>query len=275
MMFFKLFKYDFRANARFGVPILIAIAALTLIGCGNAAIAVGNLSGNSNFSNVFPDTMIFFSECSIVIVALVLVAAATVMSVLLYVRFYKTTVSDEAYLTFMLPATNTQILLSKLANIALWSLMCIVELVIAGCAIIAVCLWAGGVSENIAGDFVELFDTFSSEFGGNFTLFLLILCSAVSALYSVMMIFMAITFGASVAKKHKVVCSVGMIVLISTLTSMVSGVIQTTVYGGFSFDNGVSFFTVYSVSSIVLYATLTVVYFLLTKYIMDEKLNIE
>lgn len=275
MMFFKLFKYDFRANARFGVPILIAIVAFGLIGCGNAAIAVGNLYGGLNFTKAFPDTMIFFSMAGLLLIGVALAAVATVMEVMLYVRFYKTTVSDEAYLTFMLPATNTQILLSKFVNTLLWSFMCIVALVVAGCAIMAVSLWAEGISEDITGDLLGVFADIFSQIGSGLTVFLLLLRCAVSAISSCTMIFMAITFGASVAKKHKAVCAIVMIFFVNTLTSLISGVMKTNIYGGVSFDNGVSFLNTYSVSCIVLHAALAVVYFLLTKYIMDENLNIE
>ena len=148
-MLLKLFKYDFKASARFGVPLLIAIAAMTVLGCISTAVTVGN-AGAESFETAtnapFEEMLIFFGMGGLVLISFALAGAAAVMSVLLVVQFYRSTVSDEAYLTFTLPVTSAQILWSKLFNTVVWSLFAGLALFLAGAAILGTGITTAGVA---------------------------------------------------------------------------------------------------------------------------------
>ena len=80
-MLLKLFKYDFKASARFGVPLLIAIAAMTILGCISTAVTVGN-AGAESFETAtnapFEEMLIFFGMGGLVLISFALAAAAAV-----------------------------------------------------------------------------------------------------------------------------------------------------------------------------------------------------
>ena len=106
-MLLKLFKYDCKASARFGIPVLIGIAAAALLGCINTFIQVNLSSDNVQVpaSGQVRSLLQLTSMGGLMLIAFVLAAAMSVMAVLLLVQFYRSTVADEAYLTFTLPVT--------------------------------------------------------------------------------------------------------------------------------------------------------------------------
>lgn len=282
-MLLKLFKQDFKASARFGVPLLIAIAAMTILGCISTVVTVGN-AGAETFETAtnapFEEMLIFFGMGGLVLISFALAGAAAVMAVLLVVRFYRSTVSDEAYLTFTLPVTPAQILWSKLFNTVVWSLFTGLALFLAGAAILGTGVTAAGVAEDFVNTFGELFAFLHSTVGqSGLTLFLCCLLGAATFVSSYLMVFMAITFGAVIVRKHKALAAVGMIFVINFITSGITSVMQFVLLGDFTIKSvmydGVFALNNFLISSTVLYAATAVIYFLVTRYMMDKKLNLD
>ncbi len=282
-MLLKLFKYDFKASARFGVPLLIAIAAMTILGCVSTAVTVGN-AGAESFSEAtnapFEEMLIFFGMGGLVLISFALAGAAAVMAVLLVVQFYRSTVSDEAYLTFTLPVTPAQILWSKLFNTVVWSLFAGLALFLAGAAILGTGVTAAGVAEDFVNTFHTLFAFLHSTIGqSGLTLFLCCLLGAASFVASYLMVFMAITFGSVIVRKHKALASVGMIFVINFITSGITSVMQFVLLGDFTIKsfmyNNTFAVNNFLISNIVLYTATAVIYFLVTRYMMEKKLNLD
>lgn len=283
-MLLKLFKYDFKSSARFGIPILIAIAAATILGCINAAVTVGNAGTESTFDTVtnvpFDEMLIFASMGGLVLIAFALAAAASVMSILLLVQYYRSTVSDEGYLTFTLPVTPAQILWSKLLNVTVWSAFTGIALVIAASCIIGTGVLTAGIGEDFVNTFAELFSFLGSSFGqSGLTIVLLCLLGAVSFVSNNLMLFMAITFGSVIVRKHKALASVAMIFGINFVMNGVTSVLQFILLGDFTIKaalyDGLASVNIFLVSSTILYAALATVYFLITNYMMEKKLNLD
>ena len=283
-MFLKLFKYDFKASARFGVPILIAIAAAALLGAVNTGVTVSNVGKESTFEAVtnapFGEMLIFFGMGGLLLVSLALGIAAAVMTVLLLVQFYRNTVSDEAYLTFTLPVTPAQILWSKLLNTLLWSLFTGLALFLAGAAIFGTGITSAGIGEDFVNTFAELFAFLDSMVGqSGLTVVLLCILGAASAVSSILMLFMAITFGGIIVRKYKALAAVAMIFVINFVMSGITSVMQVILLGDFTvkslMHDGLVNVNMFLVSCTVLYTALAVVYFLVTKYMMERKLNLD
>lgn len=283
-MLLKLFKYDFKSSARFGIPILIAIAAATILGCINAAVTVGNAGTESTFDTVtnapFDEMLIFASMGGLVLIAFALAAAASVMSILLLVQYYRSTVSDEGYLTFTLPVTPAQILWSKLLNVTVWSAFTGIALVIAASCIIGTGVLTAGIGEDFVNTFAELFSFLGSSFGqSGLTIVLLCLLGAASFVSNNLMLFMAITFGSVIVRKHKALASVAMIFGINFVMNGVTSVLQFILLGDFTIKaalyDGLASMNIFLVSSTILYAALATVYFLITNYMMEKKLNLD
>ena len=282
-MLLKLFKYDFKASARFGVPLLIAVAAMTILGCISTAVTIGN-AGAESFETAtnapFEEMLIFFGMGGLVLISFALAGAAAVMSVLLVVQFYRSTVSDEAYLTFTLPVTPAQILWSKLLNTVVWSLFAGLSLFLAGSAILGTGVTAAGVAEDFVNTFGELFSFLHSMVGqSGLTVFLCCILGAAAFVSSYLMVFMAITFGSVIVRKHKALAAVAMIFVINFITSGITSVMQFVLLGDFTIKSvmydGMFALNNFLVSSIILYAATAVIYFLVTRYMMEKKLNLD
>lgn len=283
-MLLKLFKYDFKASARFGVPLLIAIAAMTVLGCISTAVTVGN-AGAESFDETatnapFEEMLIFFGMGGLVLISFALAAAAAVMAVMLLVQFYRSTVSDEAYLTFTLPVTPAQILWSKLLNTVVWSVFAGLALFLAGAAILGTGVTTAGVGKDFMNTFGELFSFLHSTVGqSGLTVILGCILGAATFVSSYLMVFMAITFGSVIVRKHKALAAVAMIFIINFLTSGITSVMQFVLLGDFTIKSvlydGTFALNNFLISSIVLYAATSVIYFLVTRYMMDKKLNLD
>ncbi len=283
-MLLKLFKYDFKTSARFGVPILIAIAAATILGCVNVAVTVNGTDTTGTIfeysTNSVNEVLIFFSMGGLALIAFALAAAASVMTILLLVQYYRSTVSDEGYLTFTLPVTPAQILWSKLLNVTVWSLFSGLALTVAAGVILTTGILTAGIGADFVNTFGELFAFLHATVGLNgLTVVLLTLCGAASFFSNTLMLFMAITFGASVVRRYKALAAVAMIFGINFVMSGVTSVLQVILLGDFTlktamYDNMVAL-SWFFVSVIVLHAVLATLYFLVTKYIMEKKLNLD
>ena len=206
-MLLKLFRHDFRALARWQVPVIIGIGGAALLGflnmllLGWSDVPYGEQSAGRNMMRTT-------AVGGTVLVFMALLIAATVAAVLLFVRFYKSMVTDEAYLTFTLPVTAGQLIGAKFLSALVWT-------VIAGAVIAA--SWGvifGGVMISGGADFregigeivKEMFEAIGENFG---TAFLIGLYMAASLIRGWFQITCAILFGASVVRKNKALAAVG------------------------------------------------------------------
>ena len=110
----KLLKYEFKATGRVMLPFLGGLLVLAVV-----ARLASSVIGNDLLSTLI--LMAYF---------LSLVAMGTVTVVLLVYRFYRSMLSDEAYLTFMLPAGINAQLCSKLITAAVWLIVAFAALVL-------------------------------------------------------------------------------------------------------------------------------------------------
>ncbi len=104
----KLMKYDMKSLNRF----LIIIHAFLLL-----SIIAANVFFFF-FISVDSSSIFFFTLLFLYIFMIAGTSFAT--SILIAVRFYKNLYSDEGYLTFTLPVTKSQILISKILTGTLW-----------------------------------------------------------------------------------------------------------------------------------------------------------
>ncbi len=283
-MLLKLFKYEFKTSARFGVPILLAIAAATILGCVNAALTVNSADTTGTIfeysTQSVNEVLIFFSMGGLVLIAFALAAAASVMSILLLVQYYRSTVADEGYLTFTLPVTPAQILWAKLFNVIVWSVFSGLALTLAMGGILATGVLTAGIGADFVNTFGEVFAFLNSTVGmRGLTVVLLCLSGAAAFVSNMLMLFMAITFGASIVRKYKALAAVVMVFGINFVMSGLTSVLQVILLGDFTIKtalyDGMIALNMFLVSVTVLHAVLATLYFLVTKYIMEKKLNLE
>ena len=271
----KLFKHDFKSTMRFGIPMLIAIAAVCVAGSANAPFMISLMSQTETSAGIVILSLLSFFLEMLVVIALV--AIPTIILVIVLMDYYKSTVSDEAYLTFTLPVTPTQILVSKLLNAVLWSAIMTVASVIAGILISFFTTLAedafypgGGYEESVEG---------IGYSGTGAMIVLLIAYAAVTVVVQILMYFMAISFSSSITRKNKGLAAIGFAFIANTIYGVVNYIIIIVaviigVVAGIEVDN--PFVVINTTLAIMTAASIGfgVLFFFLTRRILERKLNL-
>ncbi len=214
-MFTKLLKHEFRSVAK---PLtIISIAALLAGG-------IGALLMWFTVSNIDISGREMFSVLSMLLLGgiyLGLIAYAVGAVIILYYRFYKNKFSDEGYLTFTLPVSTHQILLSTILNILIWSLIVMAVLFI--CIVLIVAPLFTQISQELHYYYSDLSYIMEeiSYFSPEWPLQLLSVIS--NGIYSIVLPLLSITIGSLIAKKHKILAAFAVGYGISTVVSTASG----------------------------------------------------
>ena len=104
-MLSKLFKHEFRASSHYYVPVYIATLIVSLV---LGIVWTIELIWHNGLFDIIAGPFVF------VLFMGVLMALSISAFLLPAIRFYKTMVSDEGYLTHTLPVTSNQLILSRL-----------------------------------------------------------------------------------------------------------------------------------------------------------------
>ena len=274
-MFTKLLKHEWRATK--GILallcVIVLIAGLT-IGCTMHYIIWNDQNGTVvNMNDAGIATKFVSVACVLLIMAgvgAVAICSAGSLFFLIY-RFYKRCFTDEGYLTFTLPVTTHQILLSSFVNTIIGELIMMVCVFLA--VGIAAVLFLTAFPENLiwADVSVGLKEAFSQMWASlaeHMDVFAsLTVTGIIGALSELIVMMLAVTIGALVAKKHKILAAVGVYYGISILQSFaltfanLSVVDKQTVLGLFS---------VTSLTSLVI----GIGGYFLMHYLTDKKLNL-
>ncbi|MBQ3954755.1 MAG: hypothetical protein II680_02615 [Clostridia bacterium] len=211
-MFLKLFKHDWKSLSRWLVPVLIGIGGAAVLGFINALVLGATGSGNTDGRT--KEALLFSTFTGTALIAMALAAALTVIAVLIFVKFYKSMVTDEAYLTFTLPVSAGRLIGAKFLSAALWTVIGAAA-VFAAWIIILSGIWITGGS-TLRGEVGEitrdLFDMIWENPQIMIPMFAYALTGAVRVWFQVTC---AILFGASVVRKNKALAAVGMVLAVN------------------------------------------------------------
>ena len=121
----KLFRHEIRSLSRYFIPMYIIVLLLSpLIGLmvrfNQAGITARSVTLSSGAGQALASLVPTFSMVGYI---LLLTGITVASSVLILIRFYRTTATTEAYLTFTVPASTGQILWSKLLASVLWEVL--------------------------------------------------------------------------------------------------------------------------------------------------------
>lgn len=283
-MFRKLLKYEWRANARLFWILSLAALGVALLG-GGAAWGANHIVELSNSTVatalLVPGMYMLFGFC-----CLALVGYMAAVEIINLVHFYKNKFTDEGYLTFTLPVKASHIYLSAFVNILLW--MLISGAIMVGCFALMLVIGFGDAVRELLQDYsfryiwdgmMEIFAGLQEEMQATegFGLYnvLLHITAVISPLYTIAMAMGCLTLGSVLAKKHKVLASIGVYYVlnmaISTISSSVSGIMTLS-----AVESG-DFFVIYNVTYfcqvLVMIGVIIGSYFLST-HLMQHKLNL-
>ena len=279
----KLLKYNYKSVKRFGIPAIIALAALIPVSGfagyfvvraiekasekGDAAIALGSIFG----------VLLMLAFVGILYVAIFGVIVA------IMVDFYKSTATDEAYLTFTLPVTPKQIILSKLINAWLWQVLTGLLAVLAGASlVIGIFVGIASVTEpgySVGSSFTEMPSVRDLVDGAKAIAFVVeyVITLLVGLATTALACFTAIFFGSIISKKHKALSAIGCMLGVFALNGTVSGIVQTVTSTVLDVSVGGGYLDAYVVTFAIMAVYqlgMAFVYYFILKHLMSKRLNL-
>lgn len=192
----KLMKYDLRAAMKLFVPLWLGTLVLALINSFSLNLSLGSALERLNYRVVTTLQNLILMAYVLAVVALVVVTL-----VFIVMRFYQSTVKDEAYLTFTLPVSVDAVVGGK----ALSGLVIFFGSVVVGLLSLLL-LGRQALLPNLLEGVVELF---RREGTGEtlLLLLLLILLLLTAGLCSILQIYLSMALG-QLAQKRKIAASV-------------------------------------------------------------------
>ncbi len=267
-MFAKLLKHEWRSSRR-----VLGLLCITILAC-------GAVIGGSGFYLAWSGDRRMLGNDSILTMVLTLLLMAAILAIgiccaggvfYLIWRYYQSRFTDEGYLTFTLPVNHHQLLLSSILN-TVWG--CILLILAAGAAmVIALALLLMAYNQEIiwADTFYavrRVIPELLSSFQRNWKELTALCVSAVmSGLSAIVELMLAVTIGAMIAKRHKLLAAVGVLYGINLVQTAVfiPQVVQI-----FDEENDLLLLTFPSVAGIVL---IVAEYFLMY-WLTSRKLNL-
>lgn len=273
-MFSKLLKHDLRAVRKTALIISLSAIGASLVG-GAALRAYFEMPKTDDMEFIRSLFMIAFT-----VSVFAVFATGIVISIFVFVRFYKNLYTDEGYLTFTLPTTRKSIHLAKTANAVIWTLYEILLFLV--CAAIYLCF----ISPHVFEAFILLANAW--PFSPFFTVGLVVISLLLllfSSVFSVCTIQLCITIGALLAKRFKLIVGILSYYAISTVLQFALQAVALvfflplgTVLVKFvlSLDRiGIEIFVLSLFAFITaVTALLAAIAFSVTQRIMDKKLNL-
>lgn len=269
-MFTKLLKQDWRAG--WGV-----LGVLCMI-CASAAVLGGSSMRYLVWASTQSETMdLPVVLCVLTMVASIIAIVVCCVGALFFQlwRFYRSRFTDEGYLTFTLPVTTHEILLSSLINTFLGVLL----MAVVACASLGGLLllgFSGAVGfwikawELLQRLLLDVANSVTGEIVGY--ILLTLLAGILGIICEIVMLMLCVTIGAMVAKKHKLLAAVGAYYGIQVVLSIVESAFLASQVVKVVGEANI-FFRVFGVNSILLLILSLLSYFAMY-YLTDKKLNL-
>ncbi len=283
-MFAKCIKHELRATSRTLTPILLAMLAVSLLASVLVAIE-GRLLANGD---AIAFSAVGGAVAGILLIGLfVLTVAVEIVAFIMVIRrFYTSFFTDEGYLTFTLPVTLNQHILSKLVVALIWQVLSGVCILVSSGMLVLAFRWALNDEEAFMGlsdAFSELFSKLGAIFAENFGeafLPLFGIYALASVVYTICLLYFCISLACMLAKKHRllmgILCGYG----INWGFSLVGGIAAVVLLVVMSVTNALSenvmmFFTLAMALTTVLTVAQALLCYFGTKWILTKKLNLD
>lgn len=281
----KLLKYEFKSVSRILTPLFLGTLTLSIISALLFTINYRFLSrseASDVVTNLFSTVLITILIFSIIAI----IASYLVALFILLQRVYKNFFGDEGYLTFTLPATVNQHLVSKLISGFIWMTLSGLTVLVSGVLLIG---FGTAESGEIINTFVfeEVFDLIDYAFEiigtTNMVLYIIegIVLVGVVLAAQLMLYYLAITIGCIIAKKHKILASIGVYFGINTATGTIINVVLVLLFmRDRDWDNSTidSLYTtshIYLVVIIALFFIMGAAAFFISNRMLKKNLNLE
>jgi len=264
----KLMKYELKATARTLIPLYIALLAFAIIN--KIFIGAGLADKLEGFGSIPFILSIFAYGCT-------MAAVFIVTFFVIIQRFYKNLLGDEGYLMNTLPVSTVTNLTSKISIATFWN---IVSGFVAILSIIIMAFNPGAFNYF----FHELFKALSEGYAQlGFQLYVviieIIIAILISLVKSLTMIYASISIG-HLFSKHRILSAFGAFIVLNLITAGISSAVGMAFsFSNFNivFDSIESFYNIHILLlfTILFNLVLFIAYFIITNYILKNKLNLE
>lgn len=290
----KLLKHEMKALAHWLAPLYIGVGiAMVLFG----VMWTINLAwGNEIFSTIITSSLMFMF-----MVVLATISLGTFAIVV--IRFYKTMVSDEGYLTHTLPVSVDQLLISKGLAGFIWDVIAVIAMALVVLLFLFLTLVTTGLTHTVAwSEIMEIivrgWDAFIlnlentlgiadiSDLKGSLILLgiefvILFIISVFSRLY---LVYLSMALGQTV-KGHKFLWSTIFYICILIGTNTISRVVSSVIMIVFGIStndvifSSKNFFNFYTHGMVLTSIVLSILYlvgsYFLSRYLLKNRLNLE
>lgn len=283
----KLLKYDFAAIYKIWTIFAVAVVGMALITSFLIRFVL-ELSTSDNSLYYVLSTIL----TTVMSVGLMLLyfGLLTITPILCYYRYYKNFFSDEGYLTFTLPVSRKDLYLAKVVNTFIFSLGNVLVTVVTALVMFTIIPPATQTYPVIN---PVVFNFIGKAFGGIWEMLggwtiayalLGIVMIVLAELYNIGLIHLAVTVGATVAKKQKLLAGIGIYMAATSIISFVAQfftIFSSEAVAGFAFligrlpdTQGMAAVFVCLLLIAVVTAVLAVILHFVTLNTIEKKLNL-
>ena len=292
----KLIKHDFHSLSRVLLPTQLAVLAATILATlgfvFNYRTGIANIEA-SGLINLLKLITGLLSG----IMVLAIIAASVLVAFIIFQRFYKNLMCSEGYLTFTLPVSTSEILWSKLITAMLWTIISSVVIFVSiNIFVLFGTAESGLINTEVYREIGKAIHEVNVTIGPRIIWPILefIMFVIVATAYGILQVYLALIIGAIVSQKHKILASIGFYFVINIAVSIVSTIVEYFMAGSMvnSFSKlenmniepakGLEVYNIivgavqpYFWIYFVLTIAITSGFFLLSRYFLKNKLNLE
>jgi hypothetical protein len=259
----KLMKYEFKATARYFIPLIIALLAVAVV---------------NRFCFAYDKNLDWLpTNLAIVLYVGIIIAICVLALIITIKRFYNSLLTDEGYLMMTLPASVDSHIWSKTITAGFWV---IVSTLITGCSVL-VMISSGDFWHSLYTSTVQIYQTAVSVIGFHFWIFiglwfLVLLFNLASQL---MTIYMCISIGHQIPK-HQLLGGIGaylvvMIIVQTLMTVFVYFGDSINIQSWFEQLQNVPAAYFVTLAFLLINVVMLAVTYLVTRYLLKNRLNLE
>lgn len=269
----KLIAYDFRSQRFLSVLLLLISVGGAVISSALLQLLVHTTDNTSAMAVLMMMGIIMM--LIFLLLGTFLSASAVILSVAIH--YYKKTVSDEAYLTFTLPATPGQHLTSKMITGSVWMFASTVVMLVDACIIIVPLLFLiDGFTLDTVWEVIRsaLNLYYPTDPAMLFGLIGTLLNSLVTMLSQLALLYLSLTIGGIVVNKCKALLGAGIYFGADLAVGIVMQLLLTLLSAGSAAVSVDLYLVITPYLSTLLYAGFTVACYLVNRHLLTEKLNL-
>jgi hypothetical protein len=275
----KLIRHEFQATARHFLPMYLGLAIITLLLKVSLILDLGGFQSDTYNRGFF---LVLINTLLIIFYVVAIIALFVLTLVIILRRFYSNLFGDEGYLMFTLPVTTTQLLNSKLIVALIWEIITI--------PIVCLSFFILFFQTDILGWFPYACSRaiegirFLSFSGYRVWLLIaeFVIGLILQNIVSILMFYLSITLGQKLMPARRFLGSIVAFLVVYIVTELLSSLItmlsqfsaSITMTGNFDLSDTMHYLGVFFPTAIVENLIFCILYYTLTHYLIDKKLNL-